>query len=234
MPRSRTLAALRNDVLTRVDMVGSTWAPTADINEWINQAWAELYDLLIDTGEKYYLTTPAPVFTTSTGTDIYPLPADHYKTLGVDALISGTQWYDLHRYQFERRNDYTITAGDWSGVSPVLYDIRAGYLHFIPSPPGNYTVRHYYYPAAVRMVNDTDTIDGVNGWELFAINYAAKMLAERDDNAELAAALTQEMLRQSQRITTFASDRNVGEAPQTRVARGRAWTPGLPRRWWTW
>lgn len=233
MPRTRNLGQLRADVRSRVDQVSSPYIPDSELNEWINKAWAEVYDLLTETGQKYYLNTA--VFYTQAGQDTYALPCDHYKTLGVDAQVNGAEWTPVHRYQFEQRNDYNQSTGDWATpTGSVLYDLRAGFLHFIPAPPQVMQMKHYYFPVAARMTSDTSSIDGVNGFEDYAVDYAAKKAAQRGEEWELVQSLENDMALQRARIKAMADDRIAGEAPKARVSRGRITVPGTYPIWRRW
>lgn len=207
--RTRSAVNLIADVRVRCDQITSNGA-TAYIDdntilEWLNQAWAELYDRLVKAGEHYYLSQDNFVTTLS---DTYPIPADHYKTVGVSVQSNG-YYQPIHRFQFEQRDGY-------------LPQIQAGF-----------NVRHYYYPVAQRMTlsdgasGANSFIDGVNGWELFVIDWAAKKCAERDENLDLAQVLAGDIAATMQRIISMSTSRNVGEAPKTRIVRGRSG----PRVW---
>ena len=240
--RSRSAVLLIADVRARCDELTSNgqqpFITDGEILEWLNQAWAELYDLLIKTGEHYFLKQQT--YTSLNGVTDYPLPDDWYKTVGVDLLVGGF-WQNAHRFQFERRNDYQTVTGDWTWPVDVFFDIWGQALHFMPVPNGLYPVRHWYYPIAQRMtLNDgssppgsASSIDGVNGWEQFAIDWAARKCAQRDENLDLADSIGQDMAAKRDHIIKMASTRNVGEAPTTRIVRGRQGTIG-PNRWWRW
>ena len=207
--RTRSAVNLIADVRVRCDQVTSYGATPfiadADILEWLNQAWADLYDHLVKAGEHYYLSQDN--FTT-TSADVYPLPADHYKTMGVSVQNNG-YYSPIHRFQFEQRDGY------------------------IPQIVAGIGIRHFYYPVAQRMTlqdgaNGANSfIDGVNGWELYCIDWAAKKCAERDENGDLATMLAGDIGQTLQRIVSMCSTRNVGEAPKTRIVRGRRGT-GAP------
>jgi hypothetical protein len=217
MARTRTLTNLTSDVRVRADMVGSSFPQDPEIQEWLNQGWAELYDLLIASGEKYYLTTA--LGNTSNGVEEYAVPADHYKTLGISVQVSGGRPRPAHRFQFERRDDYDPNGWNWP--NRVYYDLWGGNIHFMPVPSGVYPYKHYYYPAPVRLVNGTDFWDGVAGWEQYAIDWAAKKVAARDDNYELVAVIAGDMTEMKARVKTMADNRIPGEAKRVRVVRGR-------------
>lgn len=242
MARTRNLVQLIADVRSRCDQVTANGAQAfisdAEICEWLCQADADLYDKLVLTGEQYFLTNPPPQFVTTSGQQDYPLPPDFYKLRGVDVQV-GSYWSTCHRANFEQRNDFQnlpLTVWDWQAL--LYYDLYGQYLHFMQVLPGAQQIRLWYYPVRQRMsLNDgasgaNSYLDGVNGWETYVIDYAAKMCAVRDENAELAQMLGADIAKTEDRIITMASSRNSGEAPKARVVRGRLWSPGQPRGWW--
>lgn len=241
MARTRTLTNLIADVRSRADQAsagGNSFIQDSEITEWLNQAWAELYDALIATSEDYYLT--AVFFNTTGGTDSYAFSTigatDFYKAKGVDVLLGGTQYATARRFNFQERNDFQVNSGVWSGpnTNDIRYAIWANSIVMRPVPPGTFTVRLWYHPVAARMVLGSDTIDGVDGWELFVVDFAAKKCAHKDNDGELAAALNDDVEKQRARILSRASTRHPGQAPKVAINRGRAWSPGLRNRWWPW
>lgn len=240
--RSRSAFDLINDVRSRSDqktLNGQTaYITDAEILEWLNQAWAELYDLLTKTGEHYYLRQQN--FQAVAGVTDYPLPDDHLKTEGVHVLIGGI-WEMAHRSQFSRALDYQLVTGSWSWPVDVHYDLWGQNLHFMRPADQNYSIRHWYTPIPFRMTlsdgaspaGSASSIDGVSGWEQYAIDWAAQKCAERDENAELAAMLEKASDKKKAHIVTMSSTRVPGDAPMTRIVRGRN-GPMPNGRWWRW
>ena len=243
--RARTLANLISDVQKRADVENATaFMPTADITEYLNQGWARIYGLLCRTGENYYLSQATfstvanqPTYYTTAASGVPAgsnvLPLDLWDIKGVDVQIQSTGIYSsAKRFQFEQRNDFQQFGWSWPTVP--LYDYQGSgnvaSLTFIPTPPGGYTTRLWYYPAAVRMANNSDTIDGGNGWEIYAIDWAARRVAEKDENYELCARLDQSMGEMEMAIKAEAATRNVGQAPRVRRTRYKRtcgfWGPG--------
>ncbi len=241
--RVRSAAQLISDVRLRSDQVvtaGSVpFIDDSTILEWVNQGYARLYDKLAKTGEQYNLTQTT--ITTSNGVFDYQLPPDFFRGVGVDIMIGG-YWSPAHRFHFEQRNDYQNVTGDWTWPVFIYYDFWQNSLHFIPTPNGQYPVRLWYVPTAQRMtLNDggnpagsLSVMDGINGWEEYVIDWAAKKCAQRDENFDLANSLLADLKETEAHILSMASSRNPTEAPRTRVIRGRLWSPGVPRRWWGW
>lgn len=228
--RTRTLGSLRADAYARAQLdsaAGSPYPSNADVNEYLNQGWARIYGLLTETGENHYLTTAT--FTTTAGQSTYytssatgvpagtaVLPTDLYRVKGIDVQVQGAtgQWYPCERYEFERRDDNPPGT----------------------QPPSAQTFRILYYPAAVRMVSDSDTIDGGNGWEIFAVDWAARRMAERDENYELAARLDTALAEMAASITREAGNRNAGQPKKIRRVRYRSHYAGMgiPSSYPTW
>lgn len=243
--RLRQLSDLQLDVQKLADVENATtFMPLADITELVNQAWTRVYGTLCLSGETYFLTQAS--FTTSSGQPTYyttagsgpsgtnVLPLDLWNVKGVDVMTSGGYWRNAHRFEFERRNDYQVSnGGTWTWPARPLYDYQGmgdiASLTFIPTPSDSAsTVRLWYFPACVRLVNPTDTIDGGNGWERWAIAIAARWVAMKDENYELVQALDQEIAKWEADSKAEIASRNVEEAPQMRRVRYKRNRTGWP------
>jgi len=207
MPRTATLSSLRDQVRKRADVENSTARfPDAELNTYINQSWTELYDLIIESGGESYLNSTQ--ISTSNGTDTYSLPADFYKVRGVDVDVGGPGPLPMRQFSFEERNFYLYNSG-WQYGRPVRYRLYGANIKFIPKPSGVYTVTVWYYPTPTSMVSDSDTIDGVSGWEEYVvIDAAVKVLTKDDRDASLLVGAHGAV---RQRIVDMAMNRNAGE-----------------------
>lgn len=233
--RLRQLVDLRADARKLVDLENATaLIPDADVTELINQGWTRVYALLCRTGENYYLRQPVTTWTTTANQDTYytvgyggapagtaVLPADLWRIKGIDGQIQAGRWLACQPYQFEQRNDYQ--ASDWSWPQQPLYDYQGsglqGSIRLIPPPNSATPMRLWDYPAAVRLVADSDTLDGGNGWELMAVAWAAKRMALKDENFELVTHLDAELNKFEADIKIEAARRVAGVAPKMRRVR---------------
>ena len=177
MSRSRTLLQLRLEVRQRADMVNSSFVTDSEVDRCVNQSWARMYDMLLATGEDYYLkyvdvTTPVagfydlPLFTSSTGT----VASDVYQIRGVDANYSGNVMVNLPRFSFEERNLYLAAPALTPYYPIVAYRFmqnpttQADALEIIPSTSTGVTnLRVWYYPnpqvlTMTATVTDTTTV----------------------------------------------------------------------------
>lgn len=228
--RTRNAIQLISDVRSRSDQLtgfgAQPFISDAEILEWLNQAAAWLWDKLTKTAEHYYLGPPN-TFATVSNQDAYPLPSDFYKSVGVDVQMQG-YWRAADRFDFQRRNDYQALGGNvWTWPCALGYDLWAQTLKLFPMPTSATNVRHYYYPVCPRMSltdgasGGNSIVDGINGWEVFLVDWAAKKCAERDQDFDLANALAGDLAQTEQRILSMSASRNPGAPPMTRIVRGR-------------
>lgn len=210
MSRTVTLSDIHYQARLRADKVGSTYIKKDELTSYVNSSYAELYDLLVGAyGNDYYLKLYT--FATSNGVDEYSLPADFYKLIGIDFKITASRRLTLRPFQFNERNRYQEGAY-WSavvGISGPRYHLQADKIKFRPKPDGNYDIDFWYIPACPILVNDADTIDGVNGWEEYIfVDCAIKMLSKEESDVSHLEIQKQRLI---QRINTMAENRDAGQ-----------------------
>lgn len=193
MARERTFSELLTEAKQFADLEGSDFIDDEQWRRLINQGLQELWDLIIES-EGHEFVVDTYTLSTTSGTKTYDLmagepqeiPVDIYILLGVDAHVAGdgvplysaTFWdrhwgddtieqhhyYDLPRYRLQGKQesdkDYTPQIRFTSDPGSRDYTIW-----YIPYPP--------YY--ADDGSNDSDTVDGFNGWEKYATLTAAIM-----------------------------------------------------------
>lgn len=161
-----TLAELRTRSRERADQQNSRFVSDTELNGYINKSASELYDLLTTVFEDYYAEASPYVINIVAGTFQYSLPSDFYKLVGLDELVyqssTAQQSISIKKYNFQERNSYI-------------------------SPTAGRTVWMYYIPMMTPLVDDSDTFDGINGWdEYIVIDAARKMMQkEESDTSEL-------------------------------------------------
>ena len=180
-----TLAYLRKKAKQRADMENSSFLSDAEWNENINAAAKKLYDILTTFYVDYYFDTHT---LTLNGTDdAYPLPDDFYKLLGVDRIVNGP-------------------TGEMISLKPYQFGERSSYLK--PSDSG-VSIQLSYIPKMPEMAADSDTFDGINGWEQFIILDAAEVaLAKEESDTTAIEKAKREMVEV---ITASAPIRDAGE-----------------------
>ncbi len=228
-----SLGELRLRSQQRADRVNSQFLTTTEWNYNINNSLFELYDLLIDVYEDYYITQPYQ-FTTTGSTQVYALPdgktsyvntttglseiaPPFYKLWGVDLAANTTPegWVTMRQFNPLDRNKYFYPNSQSTiyGVFNAQYRLLGQNIEFIPVPSGNQYIRIRYFPRMTMLLSDSDlTMAGISGWlEYVIVDAAIKALTkeERDTTALMA-----DKLALKQRIEAGAKNRDAGW-PQT-------------------
>ena len=123
-----TLGAIRIQSQQRADLENSPNISTPEWNQLISLSYKRLYDKLVAAyGNEYHVKTPYQFRISST--QLYDLPADFYKLLGVDLQYSATPsgWVTLKRMNFIDRNK-------WSWLNPVPISSNLAQIWYIPKP----------------------------------------------------------------------------------------------------
>lgn len=223
MARSVTLGSMRTQARYKADMVNSTFVTDAEFNQYINNSIAELYDLLIQKfGNEYYLSTYD--FNSVAGTDLYSLPSDFYKVIGVDLRLSGSDWITIRQFSFNERNRYSsATSRSVYNLTDLRYRVQGSYIRLLPVPSDNLAIRLWYIPAVAELASDSDTFDGVSGWEEYIILDAAiKALNKEESDTSILLAQKQALI---QRIEAAAGNRSAGDGDRISDVRSRDYDP---------
>lgn len=123
-----SLGSLRLQAQQRADLEGSAVISTSEWNQYLSQSYKRLYDMLVAAyGNDYYVQTPYQFSIGST--QLYDLPDDFYKLLGVDIASSQslTGWLTLKRFEFIDRNKYSFQ-------NPLPIPSSTIQLWYIPEP----------------------------------------------------------------------------------------------------
>jgi hypothetical protein len=200
----RQLSELRLQSQQRANMENSQFLSTSEWNANINKSIEELYDILIEKfGSSYYEAPPFSITTDGTNY-LFALPSDFYKLLGVDLLVNGSPqlYVPLDSFMLGER-----------GQNPYQGGI----------PAAGQTIRVLYAPRFVELVNDTDTFDGISGWDEYVIVDAA--IKAKDKEESDTSSLERRKAALIARIESAAANRDAGNPKTVRdvYARRRAY-----------
>lgn len=187
-----TLGELKTRAKQESDNVNATFIADAEWNTMLNSSYFELYGLIVQCfGNDYFTQTPTSGYTFITdGTnDHFALPTDMFKLLGVDLRISApNQWVGLKPFAFAERNRLSIT----NSLIPMA----------------GQTIRLLYVPRPTLMVQDSDFMDGVNGWEEYiVIDTCIKALAKEESDVSVFMARKQAF---TERLNAEVENRDAG------------------------
>jgi hypothetical protein len=201
-----TLAELRTAVKQRADMVNSSFISDSEMNSYINNSGAELYDLIVSRFEDYYIDSFT--FTITSPDDGYTLPSQFYKLRGLDFQISG-DWVTIHKFTFEERNrgNRQINRA-MLGLTNIKYRIVGQRIKIIPADQAPGTYQCWFIPAWTNMIVDSDTASNLEDWhEYIIVDAAIKCLQKEESDVSILMAQKANL---TARIDSMAANRDAG------------------------
>lgn len=202
-----TLAELREKVRERADQQTSQFISDSELNGYINNSYAELYDILVASFEDYY--SKLVNFTIASGDSNYAIPSDCYKIRGIDLSYDGTNWVNVARYNFAERNRIGARTRINVGLLGVNYRLLGGNLEFIPEDraPGNY--RLWYIPRYTALTSDSSILSDVLDFEEYIIvDSAIKCMIKEESDPSMLVMAKQGL---KQRIDAMAANRDSAQ-----------------------
>ena len=151
-----------------------------------------------------------------------------YKLMLVEVALNPSDpnsWVTLKKYQRIQQNLWNFpNVYTFYGITNLRYRITGSQLQLVPISAQGQTVRIHYAPRPRDLIQDTDVIEGISGWEEYVIVDAAikAMAKEESDPSELV----REKMQLMQRIEAAAENRDVGEPECVSDSKTRnfAWT----------
>ena len=171
-----TLEQLHILARQRADMVNNDFIEDGELTNYINQSIAELYDLIIMNFEDDYVEDH---IINHVGIDTrYPLPSDFYKLITVHQIIPGVGYIPLSK--FNRKHIPSINI-----CGTLMYRLRGSQVQIIGTGNTN-EILLTYIPVAPHLVEPSDTLDVIRGWEEFVvIDSAIKMLVKEESDVRV-------------------------------------------------
>jgi hypothetical protein len=88
--------------------------------------------------------------------------------------------------------------------SSLRYRLQGSNIVFEPSPSNNLSIRLTYVPRFTDLSSDTDTFDGINGWEDYVIIDAAiKMLAKEESDVSTLYQMKRDIKTRIEEMSRF-------------------------------
>lgn len=204
-----SLAELRLQARQRSDQEKSKLVKDSELTSYINSSIGELYDLLCEAyGSEYFTIESSSFFTDGTNFS-YALPTDMYELKGVDMRVANQDWITLQQFNFNERNRYGDT-GRFTGIENIRYRLVGNNIRFNPLPDANTEYRLWYVPFPAQLVNDTDTLDGLNSYQEYVIVDAAIKMMQKEES-DVSVLMAQKMALQK-RIVDKAANRNAAQS----------------------
>ena len=196
MAEAITVQTIIDEVNTRTDYADSDFITDAELLNYINSSWKQLYNKIVEINANYYITSNT--FTVSGGTSLYNLPNDFYKMQGVDAKISGSDTLSLEPFNFNDRNRYNNFVAD-PYFTNYSYIIRGDEIELLPAGfTGEVTL--WYTPRPADLTATTDTVNTIQGYYSWIIEDVCMKV----------------MAKAQQDFSVFSGNRNAIEADMGR------------------
>lgn len=241
MARLRTLLDLRNDAYQMADLQNAVARfPVSEVNGYVNDGVGHYYDQLVRARGTGYFERNTTIITDGVNTS-YALPADFYElvlaqvNLGFTVSANADVCLALSQFNMYERPELASYTPGWSG-QPFLYRVHGGdpngtnysstinvgtAIEFLPKPAPGMKVTIFYVPVCPVLVNDSDTIDTINGWDRYATAWAALLMRTKEDlPVDTLMMIVKEM---RDRIQGLAAHRDT---TATRVVDVRSRFPG--------
>tara|TARA_R110000751_G_scaffold27794_2_gene73155 strand:- start:3210 stop:3845 length:636 start_codon:yes stop_codon:yes gene_type:complete len=167
-------------------MTGSNFPVEARVDDYINSAASEMYDILVNAYEDYFLATQS--ITLVPGTEDYALPSDFYKAKRV-YYTTGSRRFSIHPFNLEEVDGARNSA------------LSAG------------TAELWYVPEMSLMTAGSDTISSIippmiKGWpDYIALSAAIRLLIREESDP--SALMAEKQIMQN-RLISLAEPRDAG------------------------
>lgn len=229
-----TLADLVQRVRYRTDQENSTFVSDTELEQYIQESYFELYDLIIESvGPDHFINSHT--FTTTSGDAEYPLvssedsngrPLNIYKIVAVGVSIDGSaaDYRPIRRFSLNDYWKYAAVDG-WNSPESVFYNVStripaAGEyggnqyreINFIPKPLGAHSVTILFIPTPIEMSDSGTEIYFLHftHWDEYIVVDAAAKVLEKEESEAGHLYKRKEELRQ--RILWHANTMNTEDA----------------------
>ena len=188
MAYTTTLADLRTELVDSSELLSNF--STAQLNRLVNGGLAALWDYVAKHDAARLPLSNGNVSVVS-GTESYSLPATTLRVVAVSVTdSSGANGFrELGRFNF--REKYGLSITDASDKRASRYDVWGSNIYFSPTPTWTETVKVDFIAHFAELATDGATFETHNDWTEFAILYAQRKAAIRqeEDISGITAAL---------------------------------------------
>ena len=189
-----TVADMIINARQRANMESTNFVTDAEIVNYLDRAWRELYDLITSTAPSNMYFLSSTTINITSNVDTYALPTDFYKLKGIDLPVDPSAPITLMPFNFNERNRGKNSFFNINATRIYRYLLAGNNLKFIPTPSTTVTATLWYVPIPPKLstiagVGLVTSIDSINGWDEYITTDAAiQMLAkEESDTSNLRA-----------------------------------------------
>jgi len=159
-----------------------------------------------------------------------------YKLLGADISYNGglggdpNSFISMYPFQFGDRNRangvFGVVSRGYNRSNDYRYRIQGTSFWVTPQPQANFCIQLWYAPTLTPLVNLTDVVEGVSGWEeIIEFDMAIKALIKEESDPSALVAARNETI---QRVINLAGIRDAGAPEVVRDVYGPGSGNGYP------
>jgi hypothetical protein len=179
MARTRPLSELVTIVRQRTNMENSEFVTDDEITDSLNEEWAELWGrLTLGENQPHFVSTTT--ISVELGTTLYALSADFYKLLRLTSTVDRVT-RDMEPFMEGERaaleNTQYFTPAFLTGSR---YRLQGDNVEFLPVTRA-FTANVRYIRACPVLIEDSDTLDGFNGYEAIVLAGACALVREKEE-----------------------------------------------------
>jgi hypothetical protein len=166
------------DLITRIRARGdvrSNRHPDATLTDWMDESYAELYDLLVSANPDWFMDTDT--VSVVSGTASYALPTTLHTLVGVSMPI-GSISVPVRRFNYSERTSRQTGPTD---KQETRYRMKGSNIIFKPTPNFSATVTLDFIPVATLIADISGNFDGINGWEEYIVADVCMKAAMSDE-----------------------------------------------------
>jgi hypothetical protein len=219
---TRTALQLATDARNRADQKIGAFRDNATVYRYLSESCRSLVSKLITDYQETYWAKVVSAFTTANIINT-AIPADVWKVIFLRVTLGDTR-DKIDLAAIDDIDNEASSLGGWSEDQWPRCRLMSNSFYWTPIPRAVHTVSVYYAAtqlfkdagsAAIdNMTADTDTFDGIDGWEQWAILDTAVKL--RSDEGKDISGLLVELDRRYEEISSAAADRMSSEPERIR------------------
>jgi hypothetical protein len=171
MARNVSLGQLRADVQNQADIAGATVRNVATLlNRYINQSIQRFRERLSTEGAQHFLVSSTKSVTAG-ATSPYPFKEldltsespSVVRVFGIDVTLPSGDIRSLIQVPFTQRDNYGGPIA--KGAPDAWANYQTAKCAIFPPPDTTYSLQVWYLPVLADLASDSDTFNGIAGWE---------------------------------------------------------------------
>jgi len=200
MSRTRTLTLLRDDIRYQADVQGFTVRhDNTNLNRLINESIQKYREDVSAEGITHFLTSTSSTLTSGVTSgypfkilDLTAVSPSIVRVFGIHLKLADERWVPLRSVDFSECTNFQWADNSAGQVPEAFANITTYTFAILPAAGYDMTYRAWYLPVLADLSSDSDTFDGVAGWEQWVVWDVCLKIMVRDRYPEAYSFCTAE------------------------------------------